>query len=141
MSAVCDCGTTPPLQAVSTDVSSEESVSTTKLGRAAGVSQMDGRYFGTIDRRHVCESAEQNPFGHSLSEVQPRHSFVAVSQTLSPHVLESTHSTQAFIGPHTESGAEHDVESRHSTQLPSAAQNGVGDMQSESLWQVLGTTH
>jgi hypothetical protein len=102
---------------------------------------MEGRYFGTIDRRQVCESTEQNPFGHSVSAVQPRHVFVEVSQTLSPHVLESTHSTQVSEAPHTGKGAEHDVESRHSTQLPSGAQNGVGTVQSELLWQVAGTTH
>jgi hypothetical protein len=141
MSGACDCATTPPLHDASVAVSKVVSAMSIKLGLVAGASQVVGRYFGTIELRQRCESGEQNPFGHSLSFMQPRHAFVAVSQTWSPHVLESTHSTQTSFGPHTASGAEHDVESRHSTQLPSGAQNGVGDMQSDALWHVVGTTH
>jgi hypothetical protein len=113
IAAVCDCGRTPPLQTESFEVSNKVSATNVKLGLGAGVSQTVGKYFGTIERRQDCESSEQNPSGHSVSAVQPRHVFVAVSQTLLAHVLESMHSTQAFVGPHAGSGAEHELESRH----------------------------
>jgi hypothetical protein len=95
-----------------------------------------------MDRWHVMVAAAQKPPGHSLSSVQPRHVFVATSQTRFPQLLLSTHSTHVWSGPHAGNGSAHAVAARHCTQLPGdVSQRSAGPVQSEFAWHDIGATH